>query len=103
MRNNILALRLCGSDTNGIFELPELPLCTKKMIENPVAATRIFYRLLENFFAIIVRLPLTNFTGNQRLHIINNENNISKSSPIKAAYAVVEEQAMVIALSRIII
>ncbi|MCP4055299.1 MAG: hypothetical protein GY739_20115, partial [Mesoflavibacter sp.] len=64
MAHNTLAIRLTYTDdTNKKFELPGIELRSHLMEKNPVAATRIFYRLINKFFEIIVGLPLDHFTG----------------------------------------
>ena len=51
MRNNIMALRIGASDHGSQqFECPEITARAKKMIDNPVSASRMIYRLLEKFF-----------------------------------------------------
>ncbi len=66
------------------------------MIENPVAAATMFYRLLEKFFKIIVKLPINAFTGKQmQLHdLIVNENSKETGAfgKINAYLGVIEEQ-----------
>ena len=63
MKNQILCLRICSANKEKEYKFDTIFKRTKMITKNPVAATRIFYRVLEKFFEIIVRLPLDTFTG----------------------------------------
>ena len=63
MKNSTLALRLTYSDNGEEFEMPGVFIRSKIIAENPVAAVQVFYRMMRNFFDIIVGFPLDHFTG----------------------------------------
>ena len=97
MRNNILALRITLANNQKLIKNLSITVRSKMMIENPVAATYTFYRLLEKFFEIIVNLPLTDFTGKcsniEGLLSRIQEKNCGAYGPIKAYYGIIEEQS----------
>ncbi len=98
MTHNALAIRLTYTGkSNEKFKLPDIVLRSQKIQENPVAATRIFYRLINKFFEIIVGLPLEHFTGRKanidRLFAENKKKYTGAYGFIKAALGIVEEQA----------
>ena len=66
------------------------------MIKNPVAAAHAFYRLMENFFQVIVKLPLNTFNGKNMAceELIKQEINqqCGAYGHITAHVGVIEEQ-----------
>ena len=97
MRNNILALRLSIANHAQSFDIPNIIIRSKLMIQNSVAATHVFYRLLHKFFEIIVQMPLTDYTGRTSnvknlLSRVKNEK-CGAFGQVKSAYGVLEEQA----------
>ena len=97
MRNNILALRFSILDYKKKFQLPNITIRSKMMIQNPVAATHVFYRLLHKIFEIIIQAPLTDYTGKtsdiKKLLHRSQQKETGAFGAIKAAYGVLEEQA----------
>ena len=63
MRNSKLALRMCLNTESGNFQLPLAHMRARMMAADPIAAARVFYRMVYKFFDIIVHLPLDHFTG----------------------------------------
>ena len=66
-----LAVRLTISDKDGrlVSEdeiLSKMHVRGSRLIENPVAATDFFYRIITNFFKIIVKLAPTEFTVSRK-------------------------------------
>ncbi len=95
MANHVLAIRLACTDQNGVQKiLKDFPLRSKVIEKNPVAATRIFYRLINKFFKIIVGLPLDHFTGNAAniSRLLNEKEFSGVFGFITAAFGIVEEQ-----------
>ena len=43
--------------------MPSIFVRSQMIVNNPVAATYMFYRLIHKFFEIIVKLPLNDYTG----------------------------------------
>ena len=68
MRNSKLALRMCLKTKSGKFELPLAHTRSRMMAADPIAAARVFYRMMNKFFEIIVRWPLDQFTG-RRMYV----------------------------------
>ncbi len=99
MRHHALAIRLTYTDKAGEqYKLPEISIRTKAIINDPVAATLTFYRLIKKFFAIIVGLPLDHFTerGTNIDTLLSenkdNEEYIGVYGKIRSAFGVIEEQ-----------
>lgn len=98
MSHRPLALRLALTNAKDgtEFEIPNLFLRSKLITENPVAAAQVIYRLLEQFFKIIVKLPLDDFTGRKanihRLLAQNRDDIVGAFGRATAAYGVLEEQ-----------
>ena len=96
MRNSKLALRMCLKTDGQNFELPPAYTTSKMMAANPIAAARVFYRMINKFFEIIVRLPLDDFTGKRmnvdRLLEKNYEKYIGAFGFATAAHAISENQ-----------
>ena len=63
MRNNVMALRMCLQNATQKFEVPTITVRSQMITQNPVAATYIFYYLMDKFFELIVKLPLNTFNG----------------------------------------
>ena len=96
MKEQTLCLRICSDKKDEEFEFPDIFERTKLITENPVAATKIFYRLLEQFFEIIVKLPLNTFTGRNTNYNALIEQEIKgvcgAYGPASAHIGVIEEQ-----------
>ena len=97
MRHDALAIRLTYTDKAGQpFELDDIVVRTKAIINDPIAATLTFYRLITKFFEVIVGLPLDHFTNKaaniDRLLNKNKNKYIGPFGRITAAYGIVEEQ-----------
>ena len=99
MRHNTIALRMCVTQTNDAekkFEMPTILARSQMIVKNPVAATHAFYRLLEKFFEIIVKLPITTFNGKNMdfEELIKQESckEYGAYGRITAHYGVMEEQ-----------
>ncbi|MCP4051782.1 MAG: hypothetical protein GY739_01750 [Mesoflavibacter sp.] len=98
MRHNAVAIRLTYTDKAGEkYELPDLKVRTQAITDNPIGATKTFYRLIEKFFEIIVGIPLTHYSGKStnidRLLAKNKDKYIGPYGRITAALGVIEEQA----------
>ena len=96
MRNSKLALRMTLRTDVEDFQLPQAHTRSRMMAADPIAAARVFYRMINKFFDIIVRLPLNDFTGKRinvdRLLEKNREKYIGAYGFATAAYAVSENQ-----------
>ena len=96
MRNSKLALRMTLRTDVQDFQLPQAHTRSRMMAADPIAAARVFYRMIKKFFDIIVRLPLNDFTGKRinvdRLLEKNREKYIGAYGFATAAYAVTENQ-----------
>ena len=96
MRNSKLALRMSLSTDAENFQLPEAHTRSRMMAANPIAAARVFYRIIDKFFDIRVRLPLDDFTGKRmnvdRLLEKNSEKYIGAYGFATAAHAGSENQ-----------
>ena len=96
MKNHIIALRLCISNEDGLTELPGIFARTQMLNKNPVIATQSFYRLMEKFFEIIVKLPTSTFTDRNMEfdELIKQEidGNRGAYGHITAHFGVIEEQ-----------
>ena len=96
MRNSRLALRMCLNTDGKNFEFPPAHTRSKMMAADPIAAARVFYRMMHKFFDIIVRLPLDHFTGKRmnvdRLLQQNADKYIGAFGFARASYAVTEDQ-----------
>ena len=96
MRENRLALRLAVESNGTEWTLPDIELRSKLIAENPVVATRIFYRLLHKFFEILVQCDLTDMTdkrGNvEALFARLRGEKVGIFGSINAAFGVLEEQ-----------
>ena len=94
--NSTLALRLTCSHNAETFEIPPVYMRSKLISENPVAAVQVFYRMMRNFFSIIVGLPLDHFTGRRanvdRLLQRNENKYIGAYGRPNAAYGIMEDQ-----------
>ena len=96
MRNSKLALRMCLKTENGNFHLPMAHTRARMMAADPIAAARVFYRMMYKFFDIIVRLPLDHFTGRRmnvdRLLKQNADKYIGAYGFARATLSVMEDQ-----------
>ena len=67
------------------------------IINNPVASVHVFYKIINKFFEIIVKLPLNYYSSkNIKTNRLFNENSDKYNGAygfIKAVYAIIEEQA----------
>ena len=80
---------------SGNFQLPMAHTRARMMAADPIAAARVFYRMMYKFFDIIVRLPLDHFTGRRmnvdRLLKQNVDKYIGAYGFARAALAVMED------------
>lgn len=97
MRNNVIALRLCSTNQEEEFEVPNITARSQMMIKNPVAATKVFYRLMQKFFQVIVKLPINTFNGKNMAcdELMKQEINdqCGAYGHVTALLGVIEEQA----------
>ncbi|MCP4053864.1 MAG: hypothetical protein GY739_12520, partial [Mesoflavibacter sp.] len=63
IRNNVLALRMTLTDDDDEIEIPPIEIRAQWLVNNPVAATYMFYRLMDKFFEIIIGLSPNDCTG----------------------------------------
>ena len=87
---------MCLKTESGNFQLPMAHTRARMMAADPIAAARVFYRMMYKFFDIIVRLPLDHFTGRRmnvdRLLKQNVDKYIGAYGFARAALAVMEDQ-----------
>ena len=96
MRNTPLAIRMCSSSDGQEFTLPPLHVRTQMIADNPIAAARVFDRMMRAFFEIICGCPLDHFTGRKtnvhRLLAANSSRYIGAFGRIKGIYSIIEDQ-----------
>ena len=97
MRNSPLALRMTLNKNCEKLELPTAHLRSKMIAECPIAAARVFYRIVEKVFDIIIGLPLDHYTGRRanvdRLLSTNKNKYIGPYGRVTAGLMSIEEQS----------
>ena len=63
MRNTPLALRMTFVNNGEQFSMPAAHLRSKMIADNPIAAARVFYHIMQKMCDIIIGLPIKNCTG----------------------------------------